>query len=332
MRRSLNVVHLALWAVALSATTLGRVMDHCDVASTLLRLGVPRNQVSTWVCIAKWESSYNTGAVGPPNTDGSRDHGLFQINDRYWCSPPGTGCGVSCKSLETDDIGPQWRCAKRVYKATQHQSGNGFTAWTTYRPHCAGDTSSYVAGCRLSTSDVDVQSHHPLALALPAPAYGQLTAFGPPVPFQYPCASLVVSAVPVVLGFPHFYRASSRYQNAVGGLSPHQDKHESFVALEPTTGIPIKGAKRIQINFQVKGTPAMTMTKNAPDTLMPFLWLDEQVELADEQLSMIKDTLLKMLKIFNIVNWVLIAVGSLMVFVGCLMSFLSARRERSHPD
>nr|QFU27945.1 sensory neuron membrane protein 2b [Apolygus lucorum] len=139
-------------------------------------------------------------------------------------------------------------------------------------------------------------------------------------------------AVPVVLGFPHFYRASSRYQNAVGGLSPHQDKHESFVALEPTTGIPIEGAKRIQINFQVKGTPAMTMTKNAPDTLMPFLWLDEQVELGDEQLSMIKDTLLKMLKIFNIVNWVLIAVGSLMVFVGCLMSFLSARRERSHPD
>uniref|UniRef100_A0A0A9XIY9 lysozyme n=1 Tax=Lygus hesperus TaxID=30085 RepID=A0A0A9XIY9_LYGHE len=184
MRRSLTVV-LALWATVL-APALGRVMDHCDVASTLLRLGAPRNQVSVWVCIAKWESSYNTGAVGPPNSDGSRDHGLFQINDRYWCSPPGTGCGVSCRSLEGDDIAPQWKCAKRVYKATKLQVGNGFKAWTTYAPHCAGDTSSYVAGCRLSTSDDDVQSPNAITQDIPVPVYGQWTAYGPPVPFVYP--------------------------------------------------------------------------------------------------------------------------------------------------
>uniref|UniRef100_A0A146KW99 Sensory neuron membrane protein 2 n=2 Tax=Lygus hesperus TaxID=30085 RepID=A0A146KW99_LYGHE len=139
-------------------------------------------------------------------------------------------------------------------------------------------------------------------------------------------------AVPVVLTFPHFYKASRYYQNAVDGLSPDSDTHQSYVSLEPTTGIPINGAKRIQINFQLKGTPAMKMTGKARDLLMPFLWIDEKVELGDDQLSMIKDTLLKMLKIANIAQWVLIAIGILMVLVGSIMSFISARREHGHPD
>lgn len=44
------------------------------------------------------ESSGNTAAVGGPNTDGSYDYGLFQINSRYWCTvgSPGNGCNIDC--------------------------------------------------------------------------------------------------------------------------------------------------------------------------------------------------------------------------------------------
>lgn len=51
------------------------------------------------VCLVEGESSGQTDVVGPPNTDGSRDHGLFQINDRYWCEDgpnPGKECNVRC--------------------------------------------------------------------------------------------------------------------------------------------------------------------------------------------------------------------------------------------
>ena len=37
------------------------------------------------VCLAKHESSYDTEAVGGPNGNGSYDHGLFQLNDKFWC-------------------------------------------------------------------------------------------------------------------------------------------------------------------------------------------------------------------------------------------------------
>uniref|UniRef100_A0A146L4E8 lysozyme n=2 Tax=Lygus hesperus TaxID=30085 RepID=A0A146L4E8_LYGHE len=157
---SLKVVHIALWATTLLVPTLGRIVDRCDLAHELLGLGSPRNELSTWVCIAFRESSYNTRAMGPINDyDNSTDHGLFQINNRYWCSPPGTGCGVTCESLRGDDITPQWRCAQIVFRETQVLKNNGFLAWTTYEKHCAGDTSSYIAGCGILTSD-DNQRHN----------------------------------------------------------------------------------------------------------------------------------------------------------------------------
>ena len=53
------------------------------------------------VCLAKWESNYNTEAINH-NTDGSTDYGIFQINSRYWCDDgrtPGSKniCGIRCR-------------------------------------------------------------------------------------------------------------------------------------------------------------------------------------------------------------------------------------------
>jgi hypothetical protein len=53
----------------------------------------------TGVCLVENESSRRTDVIGPPNFDGSRDHGLFQINDHLWCNDsdtPGKGCNVTC--------------------------------------------------------------------------------------------------------------------------------------------------------------------------------------------------------------------------------------------
>jgi C-type lysozyme/alpha-lactalbumin family len=56
------------------------------------------------VCLVRWESNFNTSAIGSLNGDGSLDHGLFQISDNFWCngaSGRGEACGLDChrKSL-----------------------------------------------------------------------------------------------------------------------------------------------------------------------------------------------------------------------------------------
>ena len=55
------------------------------------------------ICLVRWESDFNTSAIGSLNADGSLDHGLFQISDLYWCDLTGQGmdgaCGLSCDGI-----------------------------------------------------------------------------------------------------------------------------------------------------------------------------------------------------------------------------------------
>lgn len=127
-----------------------KVYDRCELAQELVyKHDIPMDQVATWVCIADKESSFNTSAVGRLNADGSEDHGLFQISDIYWCSPPGKGwvCGLSCAQLEDDDITDDVQCMKKIYEEHQGLSGDGFNAWTVYRPLCKGKSDRYIQGC-----------------------------------------------------------------------------------------------------------------------------------------------------------------------------------------
>lgn len=60
--------------------------------------------------------------------DGSLDHGIFQINDRYWCTDADDdikACGITCKALEDDDLTDDIACARRIYRQHKRQGGNG---------------------------------------------------------------------------------------------------------------------------------------------------------------------------------------------------------------
>lgn len=95
-----------------------KIYERCELARELYYTHhIPFEQIATWVCIAQHESNYNTSAVGNANADGSLDHGLFQISDIYWCSPPGKGwvCGLSCAKLENSDISDDVVCMKKIF-------------------------------------------------------------------------------------------------------------------------------------------------------------------------------------------------------------------------
>lgn len=126
-----------------------KVYHRCELARELRFVhSIPAHQIATWVCIAHHESQFNTSAIGRSNADGSADHGLFQISDIYWCSPPGWVCGLSCSRLEDSDITDDVECMQRIFNEHQKISGDGFTAWTVYRPHCQRyQVDEYVEGC-----------------------------------------------------------------------------------------------------------------------------------------------------------------------------------------
>lgn len=51
------------------------------------------------VCLIEKQSDRKTHKIGSVSKDGSKDFGLFQINEKYWCSNtgiPGRDCNVTC--------------------------------------------------------------------------------------------------------------------------------------------------------------------------------------------------------------------------------------------
>ncbi|XP_002135314.1 lysozyme E-like [Drosophila pseudoobscura] len=138
--RTFLVIGALVVACLASASHAARTMDRCTLAREMSNLGVPRDQLARWACIAQHESDYRTWVVGPANSDGSNDYGIFQINNYYWCAPPSgrfsyNECGLSCNSLLTDDITKSVRCAQKVL------SQQGWSAWSTWK-YCSGSLPS----------------------------------------------------------------------------------------------------------------------------------------------------------------------------------------------
>ncbi|KAG2464908.1 LYSC protein, partial [Polypterus senegalus] len=91
-----------LLLVGICSPATGKVYGRCELAKILKASGMSGYrgvQLADWVCLAKWESDYNTNAENH-NTDGSTDYGIFQINSRLWCRDgiirSADGCGIPC--------------------------------------------------------------------------------------------------------------------------------------------------------------------------------------------------------------------------------------------
>ncbi|MXQ97725.1 hypothetical protein E5288_WYG011612 [Bos mutus] len=108
----------------LSVAVQGKVFERCELARTLKKLGLDGYKgvsLANWLCLTKWESSYNTKATNYNPSSESTDYGIFQINSKWWCNDGKTpnavdGCHVSCSELMENDIAKAVACAKHIVR------------------------------------------------------------------------------------------------------------------------------------------------------------------------------------------------------------------------
>ena len=90
------------------------------LVSMLTFHGIPEKDVNTLACIAVKESNLNPKAINHRNRNGTKDYGLFQINDVNKKL-----CKTNSKKLL--DVHNNIKCAVKVY-TTQN-----LKAWSTYK-------------------------------------------------------------------------------------------------------------------------------------------------------------------------------------------------------
>ncbi|XP_035788482.1 lysosome membrane protein 2-like [Anopheles albimanus] len=82
---------------------------------------------------------------------------------------------------------------------------------------------------------------------------------------------------PVYISNPHFFQSDTELLDAVEGLEPNQEQHETFFKIQPTLGVPLEGQVRVQLNLLVEQAPHIIATKDFRDFVFPIMWLEEGV-------------------------------------------------------
>uniref|UniRef100_A0A8C6Z3L0 lysozyme n=1 Tax=Nothoprocta perdicaria TaxID=30464 RepID=A0A8C6Z3L0_NOTPE len=100
-----------------------KALGRCQLAQLLQELdGYRGYSLADWLCMAFYESNFDTAAKSV-NADGSTSFGIFQINNRLWCtderSPSENLCRVACTDLLTSDITDDIICAKKIVRHPQ---------------------------------------------------------------------------------------------------------------------------------------------------------------------------------------------------------------------
>lgn len=113
--------------------------------------------------------------------------------------------------------------------------------------------------------------------------------------------------IPVAISLPHFLNGNKSLHEAVEGMSPDPEKHDTIFAVQPEVGVPTMVKTRLQTNLVVKKTRFIPRVKPFNNLVMPIFWM--QVELLGLPFSV------------NFLIVLLLQVGPVAQRVGIILSF-----------
>ncbi|KAJ3605416.1 hypothetical protein NHX12_027463 [Muraenolepis orangiensis] len=131
---------------------------------------------------------------------------------------------------------------------------------------------------------------------------------------------------PVVASFPHFYLGDPKYVNAFEGLNPVREDHQTFLDLNPTTGVPVRASKRAQINILMDRIYGFPITKNIDQTIFPVMFIHESVEIDDASVVRLKKLLLIVTLVSNF-PLIIVGLGAILLVVFIVL-LVRARKQQ----
>ncbi|XP_076999235.1 lysosome membrane protein 2 isoform X2 [Tamandua tetradactyla] len=137
--------------------------------------------------------------------------------------------------------------------------------------------------------------------------------------------SICKNGAPIIMSFPHFYQADEKFVSAIAGMRPNKEYHETFVDINPLTGIILRAAKRFQINTYVQKLDGFVETGNIRTMVFPVMYLNETVLIDEETASRLKSVINTALVITNI-PYIIMALG---VFFGLIFTWFACKGQGS---
>lgn len=144
--------------------------------------------------------------------------------------------------------------------------------------------------------------------------------------------SVCKQGAPVFISLPHFYQGDPYYIEAVDGLQPNRTLHETFISVEPYTGIVMSAAKRMQINADLGPAKGINGYSKMREVVLPCLWVYEGGGVNDEAADKFKKQLVLPITIGTAVTYALIGVGGFICFCTILYILAGLCKKNSVSD
>ncbi|KAM7368856.1 hypothetical protein PAMP_013161 [Pampus punctatissimus] len=135
------------------------------------------------------------------------------------------------------------------------------------------------------------------------------------------------NGAPVVASFPHFYLGDTKYVDAIEGMSPERQHHQTFLDLNPTTGVIVRANKRAQINVLVHRITGFPITRTLNQTIIPVMFINESVVIDDASAARVQ----KLLLIVTLVSHfplIFVGLGAIMLVV-LIILLIRARKQKN---
>ncbi|RWS26847.1 Protein croquemort-like protein, partial [Leptotrombidium deliense] len=129
-------------------------------------------------------------------------------------------------------------------------------------------------------------------------------------------ASPCMFGAPIGASLPHFLYADSAYSSRIEGIEKGDPNHHSFfMDIEPTLGIPVRFALRMQVNVLLENNKNMKYAKYLKESIYyPQMWFSVTAEM-DEQMSKQLYLVQHLQMYINIVASVILSISVIILIV-----------------
>ncbi|EFN65311.1 Scavenger receptor class B member 1 [Camponotus floridanus] len=134
---------------------------------------------------------------------------------------------------------------------------------------------------------------------------------------------------PIALSYPHFYKSDPSLLEAVEGLQPTKDLHESYFFIQPKSGVPVDIAFRFQINMALQDIGHMARVEKFSDLTLPLLWFEIGMYDLPTKMRLRFWFYLNALPIMEEVALYLMFLSGVMLLVWCVIRIVSYQANRS---
>uniref|UniRef100_UPI00398E7663 lysosome membrane protein 2-like n=1 Tax=Pristiophorus japonicus TaxID=55135 RepID=UPI00398E7663 len=140
--------------------------------------------------------------------------------------------------------------------------------------------------------------------------------------------SICRQGVPIFISSPHFYNGDQKLVSDIVGMEPNTETHQTYIDIEPVTGIPVRVAKRMQINIHVESVKYIIQTGQIRTMILPVIYLNQNVLIDDKSAAKLKWALRKM-NIVIYIPHVILWIGIVLFLTSLFLAIVACRRKEN---